>query len=202
MGHDFLHAGYHAGFVGAQPRKTAIVDWGRFEGDGVCSGDGDGQTLTLEQPLIYTDPRSLRWRVEAGTCLEEPSLPRPFWPVIGGPFEGAFLKASVLHTVACMSRIRPWRAIHRMFYEACRCSGVDAAKAKAMYYVVFHFGPRWHIEEPSSLVARGPHAEVVVRDLTPAPPTVEEVAAIVTYFSNRDVAAEDVPKLDILDSDD
>jgi hypothetical protein len=198
MSLNFLHVGIPVASV----TPDAGSDWGRFEGNPVWRPDRDGRGVTLLEPFAYTDPRSLRWRVEAGTRLHGASLPKGFWPVIGGPYEASFRNASILHTAACAARIRPWRAIHRMFYEACRCAGVDARKAKAMYYAVFHFGPRWHVEEPSSLVSGSRQGEVTIRDVTPAPPTEADVMAIVEYFSSHDVAAEDIPKLDILDDDD
>ena len=198
MSFNFLHLG----IPGTSVTPDSDCDWGRFDGDLVLRPDRDGRGVTLLEPFAYTDPRSLRWRVEAGMRLQGASLPKGFWPVIGGPYEASFRNASVLHTAACAVRIRPWRAIHRMFYEACRCAGVDVRKAKAMYYAMFHFGPRWHVEEPSSLVSDARHGEVTIRDLTPAPPTEANVMAIVEYFSSHDVAAEDIPKLDILDDDD
>lgn len=200
MSLNYLYGG--DGATSARRSDASVCGWGRFERDLVWRPDRDGRAITLLEPLVYTDPRSLRWRVEAGTRLTGASLPRGFWPVIGGPFEGAFRNASVLHTAACSDRLRPWRAIHRMFYEACRCAGVDAPKAKAMYYAMFHFGPRWHVEEPSSLIGGGRLGEAIVRDLTPGPPTEVDVAAIVAYFTSHDVAAEDIPTLDILDGGD
>lgn len=199
MSLDFLHGSELAG-VREQPVVTS--NWGHFEGEVACRRDDGGAGITLLEPLTYVDPRCLRWRVEGGTRIEAVGLPHGFWPVIGGPFEGLFLNASVIHSAACAGRARPWRAIHRMFYEACRCSGVDALKAKAMYYAVFHFGPRWHVEERSSLESGVRDVEVIVRDLTPSPPTEADVAAIVAYFSCHDVPAEDIPKLDILDGGD
>jgi hypothetical protein len=200
MSHQYLYGGHAAASEAGS--ETSVPRWGGFQGDLVWRPDRDGRAMTLLEAFVYTDPRSLRWRVEAGTRLVGASLPKGFWPVIGGPYEGAFRNASVLHTAACAARIRPWRAIHRMFYEACRCAGVDAAKAKAMYYAMFHFGPRWHVEEPSSLVAGTRHGEPTIRDVTPAPPSAGDVVAIVDYFSSHDVAAEDIPKLDIPDRED
>ena len=47
----------------------------------------------------------------------------------------------------CITRSRTWPEVHRMFYEAMRCSGTGATKAKIMYYSVYRFGRRW----PSAL---------------------------------------------------
>ncbi len=174
--------------------------WGRFEGDVVARWEHDGRLMTLVEPFAYVDPRQARWEAAAGAVIDGASIPRAFWSVIGSPFAGEFRKASVVHDVACEERNRPWRAVHRMFYEACRLGGVGAGKAKTMYYAVFHFGPRWHVEERTTLVAGQPHLERVVRDETPAPPTEAEVAAVVDYFATHDVAAADIPTLTIPDT--
>jgi hypothetical protein len=158
--------------------------------------------MTLVKPFAYVDPRQARWEAAAGAVIDGASIPRAFWSVIGSPFAGEFRNASVVHDVACEERIHPWRAVHRMFYEACRLGGVAAVKAKTMYYAVFHFGPRWHVEDRTTLVAGQPHVERVVRDETPAPPTEAEVAAVVDYFATHDVPAEDIPTLTIPDTGD
>ena len=176
--------------------------WGRFEGEIVARWGDDGREMTLVEPFAYLDPRAVRWEAPAGSLVNGASIPRAFWSFIGGPFAGDFRDASVVHDVACEERDRPWRAVHRMFYEACRCGGVGSFKAKTMYYAVFHFGPRWHVEERTTIVAGTPHIEPVIRDETPPPPTEEEAATIVRYFETHTVAAEDIPTLAILDTDD
>ncbi len=42
-----------------------------------------------------------------------------------------------------IKKSQPWKAVHRMFYNAMRCSGVNEIKAKIMYYAVYNFGPCW-----------------------------------------------------------
>jgi hypothetical protein len=178
---------------------AAASRWGRFEGDVVARWEHDGRLMTLVEPFAYVDSRQTRWEAAAGAVIDGASIPPAFWSVIGSPFAGEFRNASVVHDVACEERNRPWRAVHRMFYEACRLGGVGAVKAKTMYYAVFHFGPRWHVEVRTTLVAGRPHVERVVRDETPAPPTEAEVAAVVDYFATHTVAAADIPTLTIPD---
>ncbi|MFM8414275.1 MAG: protealysin inhibitor emfourin [Planctomycetota bacterium] len=171
--------------------------WGRFEGDVVARWEDDGRRMTLVEPFAYVDPRGGRWKADAGLVVDGASIPRAFWSFIGGPFAGEFRNASVVHDAACADRDRSWRAAHRMFYEACRCGGVGAVKAKTMYYAVFHFGPRWHIEERTTIVAGRPQVEAVIRDDTPTPPSDAEAAAVIDYFATHEVAAEDIPTLEI-----
>jgi hypothetical protein len=169
--------------------------WGRFLGDVVARWEDDGRLMTLVEPFAYLDPRGSRWLAPSGSVVNGASIPQPFWSLIGGPFAGNFRNASVVHDVACEQRDRPWRAVHRMFYEACRCGGVGAVQAKTMYYAVFHFGPRWQLEERTTLVAGQPHKHLVAVDATPAPPTAAEVETVERFFATHDVAAEDIPFL-------
>jgi len=186
-----------------QPLTFAVPDaaehatgaWGRFLGDVVAKWDANGRDMTLVDPFGYVDPHGSRWEAPAGAVVNGASIPRPFWSLIGGPFEGRFRDASVVHDVACVDRDRRWQDVHRMFYDACRCGGVGAGKAGAMYYAVYHFGPRWTVEERRTIVGGLPHVERVVRDETPPPPTAADAEAVEAYFAAHDVAAADVPAL-------
>lgn len=170
-------------------------DWGRFVGEVVARWSENGRDMTLVEPFAYVDPRRLRWDAPAGAVVNGASIPRAFWSLIGGPFEGRFRNASVVHDVACEARDREWPAVHRMFYEACRCGGVAAGTAKAMYYAVHHFGPRWRVEQRTTIVAGRPQVERVVHDETPAAPTAEQAAAIDRYFATHEVDDEAIPGL-------
>ena len=180
-----------------EPKTASVGEWGRFVGDVVARWSDNGRDMTLVEPFAYVDPRESRWDAPAGAVVNGASIPRAFWSLIGGPFEGRFRNASVVHDVACEARDREWPTVHRMFYEACRCGGVAAAKAKAMYYAVWHFGPRWRIEELRTVVAGRPQVERVVHDETPPQPTAAQAAAVDRYFATHDVDAEAIPTLTI-----
>ncbi|MCE2725783.1 MAG: DUF1353 domain-containing protein [Planctomycetaceae bacterium] len=183
---------------GLQPAVAAdAAAWGRFEGQVVARWHDDGREMTLVEPFVYRDPRAVRWEAPAGAVVNGASIPRAFWSVIGGPFSGRFRNASVVHDVACVERSRPWEDVHQMFYEACRCGGVAAVTAKTMYYAVFHYGPRWRVEERRTIVAGAAVVERVVRDDTPPPPSAAEAAAVVQWFATHDVTAEAIPTLPV-----
>jgi hypothetical protein len=62
---------------------------------------------------------------------------------MGGPFEGKYRNASVLHDVSYDQKNRPHEVCDRMFYNAMRCSGVSAVEAGTMYYALRKFGHHW-----------------------------------------------------------
>lgn len=163
---------------------SAGANFGRFEGEVVAAWDSDGRNMTLRQPFTYIDPQNRPWQAPAGAVVNGASIPYGFWSLIGGPFEGRYRNASVVHDIGCHEMTASWKDVHRMFYEACRCGGVDESQAKMMYYAVYHFGPRWEVVEESQLqtttMADGQLAQrevmvpTVVR-IDPPPPTSEEV---------------------------
>jgi len=117
--------------------------WGHFTGEPVTKWNPDGRTMTLLTELRYTDPNGEVWIAPVGSQVDGASIPRYLWSIMGGPFEGKYRNASVLHDVAYGERKRPWQDCDRMFYNAMRCSGVSAMEAKTMYYALYRFGNHW-----------------------------------------------------------
>jgi Protein of unknown function (DUF1353) len=118
-------------------------NWGYYTGEPVTRWNPDGRTMTLLSELHYTDPKGIVWVAPAGSQVDGASIPRYLWSIMGGPFEGKYRNASVLHDVAYGQRKRPWWDCDRMFYNAMRCSGVSAVEAKTMYYALYRFGNHW-----------------------------------------------------------
>jgi hypothetical protein len=117
--------------------------WGYYSGPVETRWENDGRSMTLLNELRYTDPNGFVWIAPAGSQVDGASIPRYAWSVMGGPFEGKYRNASVLHDVAYGERKRPWQDCDRMFYNAMRCSGVSAVEAKTMYYALYRFGNHW-----------------------------------------------------------
>jgi hypothetical protein len=117
--------------------------WGNFPKTPIVELLDDGRTLKLIEDFTYNDPRKKVWTAQKGSIVDGASIPRPFWTVVGGPLEGPYRNASIIHDVACNQMVEPWEDVHRNFYEACRCGGVPEDRAKMLYYAVYHFGPRW-----------------------------------------------------------
>jgi hypothetical protein len=119
------------------------ANYGRFEGRVVAVWNADGRTMILVEDFAYTDPKEHRWAAPKGRKIDGASIPQVFWSFIGGPFEGEYRNASVVHDIACEDKTEPWREVHLMFYLASLLGGVNPLKAKIMYGAIYQFGPRW-----------------------------------------------------------
>ena len=127
----------------AQDSLNPAGPWGYYSGSIDTRWDADGRTMTLLNELRYTDPKGVVWIAPAGSVIDGASIPRTLWSFMGGPFEGKYRNASVLHDVAYDQKNKPPPEVDRMFYNAMRCSGVGAVEAKTMYYSLLRFGRHW-----------------------------------------------------------
>ena len=116
---------------------------GRYLGELIWKPLPDGRIMELVSSFGFLDERQKRWPVPAGARVDGASIPQVLWSIMGGPFEGKYRDASVIHDYYCDTRLRPWRSVHRVFYNAMRVSGVSASRAKLMYAAVLYGGPRW-----------------------------------------------------------
>jgi len=135
--------------------------FGYYSGFPETRWDSDGRSMTLLNELRYTDPKRVVWIAPAGSQVDGASIPRSLWTIMGGPFEGRYRNASVLHDVAYDKKDRPWQECDRMFYNAMRCSGFGAVEAGTIYYALYKFGRHWKFEirrakrvKPSELIAQ------------------------------------------------
>lgn len=103
----------------------------------------DGRRFSLGHDFDFIDPSGQAWHVPLGFITDGASIPMPFWSVIGGPYEGLYREAAVVHDAGCCAQTVPWQDVHHMFYNAMRCSGVSWSKAKTMFFAVWVGGPRW-----------------------------------------------------------
>lgn len=151
----------------ANAKVARAGNWGHYNGPIETRWENDGRTMVLLNELRYTDPYGEVWVAPAGSRVDGASIPRGFWSIIGGPFEGKYRNASVLHDVAYDQQNRPWQEADRMFYNAMRCSGVSALTAKTMYYTLVRHGRHW--KHPRDVT---PAEQSATR---PAPGDVDEI---------------------------
>jgi hypothetical protein len=168
--------------------------WGYYSADPITKWNRDGRTMTLLTELRYTDPHGEVWVAPIGSVVDGASIPRYLWSVMGGPFEGKYRNASVLHDVAYEKHNRPWWDCDRMFYNAMRCSGVSVGEAKTMYYALYKFGQHWKfpikrgkpVKYEGELVARG---EQIPRAIPVNPEQINEAR---DWISNSDPSLEQI----------
>jgi hypothetical protein len=168
--------------------------WGHFSGEPVTKWNPDGRSMTLLTELRYTDPHGEVWVAPIGTVVDGASIPRYLWSIMGGPFEGQYRNASVLHDVAYGERKRPWQECDRMFYHAMRCSGVNAVQAKTMYYVLYKFGHHWKFPIKRAKPVKYEHALVTRGEEIPRaiPVNPTEISQARNWISNTDPSLEQI----------
>jgi len=179
---------------GANQTVPGATKWGYYSGEPVTRWSPDGRNMTLVSELRYTDPKGEVWVAPAGSVTDGASIPRYLWSIMGGPFEGQYRNASVLHDVAYEKKKRPWQDCDRMFYYAMRCSGVSAVEAKTMFYALYKFGHHWKfpikrakpVKFEGQLVAR---AEPIPRAIPVNPAEINEAR---DWIQNADPSLEQI----------
>lgn len=165
----------------------------RFESRAIVSFEPDGRHVRLEAEFAFVDNEEKRWRVPKGALVDGASIPRPLWSLIGGPFEGRYRDASIVHDWYCDVRSEPWMDVHRMFYAGMITSGAPTPLAKLMYAGVYWGGPRW-----SSIVSGNVNLaleEWKKRGLTELEATEEMAVARPTLEPPKSLFSEDVDRL-------
>jgi hypothetical protein len=123
---------------------------GRYEGRVVVEMLDEGRVVSLVEALAYVDRLNQRWDVPSGARVDGASIPQALWSILGGPFEGKYRNASIIHDWFCDRRTRPWQRVHEIFYEAMLTSGVSELKARILYTGVRFGGPRWSLTAVSN----------------------------------------------------
>jgi hypothetical protein len=167
--------------------------WGYYSGFPETRWDPDGRNMTLLNELRYTDPKGNVWIAPAGSQVDGASIPKSLWSVMGGPFEGRYRNASVLHDVAYDQHDRPWQECDLMFYNAMRCSGVSAAEAGTMYYALYKFGRHWKYTVKKAKPVKG-QQQVAESEQFPRaiPVNTSEVTAARNWIQSAEPSLEQI----------
>jgi len=170
--------------------------WGYYSGYPETRWGPDGRSMTLLNELRYTDPNGLVWTAPAGSKVDGASIPRSLWTFMGGPFEGKYRNASVLHDVAYEQKKWPPKDCDRMFYNAMRCSGVSAVEAGTMYYSLLRFGHHWRFTikrakkvKPSELAAQAEQEEEYPKAL---PVNAQDIEAARSWIQGNDPSLQEI----------
>ena len=101
--------------------------------------------MKLLAPFGYVDPDGLSWDVPAGAITDGASVPWGFWNIVGGPYDGPYRDAAVIHDYFVDQKTRTWEDTHRMFYNAVAARGISDTLSRTMYAGVRYGGPRWEV---------------------------------------------------------
>ncbi len=133
------------GFIVWSPAwaQPAATKFGTFCGSPVVEFENDGRKIKLREDFCFKDDKNRVWQVPKDYVVDGASIPQAFWSFIGGPLDGAYRNASIIHDFFCDRRTHDWREVHLVFYKGMRAAGVGSRKAWVMYQAVNTFGPRW-----------------------------------------------------------
>jgi hypothetical protein len=146
--------------------------------------------MKLLEDTHFIDGNGKDWLAPKGAEIDGASIPKPFWSVIGGPFDDLYRDASVFHDVACDQRTEPWEEVHCMFYQAMRASGVPEQKAKTMYAAVYRFGPQWDTPAHGRAAAAAAPRTMAVK--TRAQPTAADAIALKAWVRANNPSLETI----------
>jgi hypothetical protein len=120
------------------------TEWGYFIGNPIQfqRAVSEPRNIQLTREFGFRTAGKL-WLVPRDAVVDGASIPQWAWSFIGGPQEGTYFDASVIHDFFCDTKGEPWREVHRVFYRAMRASGVEEFQARVMWAAVRYFGPRW-----------------------------------------------------------
>ncbi|TPI27329.1 DUF1353 domain-containing protein [Mesorhizobium sp. B3-1-9] len=128
-------------------------EYGQFVGnpDGSFISDPDRPQFKLNRPFVYRDPNGLEWTVPAGEVTDGASIPRFAWSLVGGPFDGPYLDAAIIHDYYCCTKSREYYSTHHAFWMGMRAAGVSDTMAYIMWSAVRFGGPAFWSVDPSAV---------------------------------------------------
>jgi hypothetical protein len=128
--------------------SAQVANFGSFSGNPKNENLIGTRNQKLLEEVQYTDPSGYVWKAPSGTVWDGASIPSIFWSFVGGPHDGPYRDAALIHDVACCEKAKPWKVVARMFYDAARCRETPEWQAKLMYFAVLAGGPKWPDIDP------------------------------------------------------
>jgi hypothetical protein len=119
------------------------LEIGSYTGKLILESLESGHQMKTVLDFGFLDDDGRHWPVPPGTSVDQASIPKALWSLLGRPWEGKYRRALVVHDYHCAVRSANWRSVHRMFYRAMLVSGVSPDHAKLIYAGVYFAGLRW-----------------------------------------------------------
>lgn len=120
--------------------------------------DDNFRDMKTLAPFSYKDPRGVLWEVPAGYVTNGASVPWGLWNIVGGPYDGPYRDAAVIHDYYTEFKLRSWEDTHRMYYEASIARGVSENRASIMYAGLLVGADRW---DPPAATAAAKKAQML-----------------------------------------
>jgi hypothetical protein len=152
----------------------------------------DFRDVKLKETFGYIDPRGVHWDAPAGYVTNGASIPPTLWNVVGGPFDGPYRDAAVLHDYYCESKLRSSDDTHRMYYEAAVARGTSEQVASTMYAGIVLGGPTWEMAPAKKKAGFDLLLAQTTTTTTPAGKTVE----VDPGLTNKDANAEQIKAME------
>lgn len=133
--------------------------------------------MRLLEDFGFVDGKGLSWDVPKGYVTNGASIPWGLWNIIGGPYDGPYRDAAVVHDYYSEKKLRTWEATHLMYYEASLARGVSDTLARTMYGGLLLGGPRWELA-PQPAAKKADLSGGLLAQTTPppaSPPIVTKV---------------------------
>lgn len=93
----------------------------------------------LLSEFIYQESGNKFIKVPKGFRTDGASIPKPFWSIVGNPFE-EYMEAAVIHDYLYRTGTGTKKHADKVFLQAMKDSGVNPIKRRTMYYAVKFFG--------------------------------------------------------------
>lgn len=162
----------------------------------------DGRRLKLLADFKFKDRDGRDWMAPKDWVVDGASIPQALW-ILGGPLEGKYRDASIIHDYYCDRHLHTWQATHRVFYNGMIARHVDGLRAKAMYYAVYKFGPRWEIVLPPGhaldgrpgLTGARPTAARVIQTQTTQAGAEPEVERALAFVETNNPSLDEIERL-------
>lgn len=121
--------------------------WGRFQGSptGRFVEAEPWNLFELSEDFTYEAPDGTPWTATVGSVTDGATIPPILWSAVGGPYEGRYFFAAVIHDHYVGTKERASADTHRAFYTGMRSRGVLEAQAKLMYWAVLAFSEDWAV---------------------------------------------------------
>lgn len=184
-------------------KSVTPTKYGRFLSDPVVKLKKEGRDVELLEDFVFIDSEERAWVAEKGQICNGASIPQAFWSIVGGPFEGKYRNASIVHDAECVKRKRSAPEVHRMFYDACLAGGLPEKDAMILFWAVANFGPQWELKEKFLTMAieiddaklEGPPSRLEPTEKPARAPTQGDIEWAKDYFKKNSPSPEMIPLL-------